>query len=43
LKKQAGLPDGLRANEERDFQFVTERDSTRHYMQVDEERCKELD
>ena len=43
LQKQDGLPDGLRANVTRELQFVTERDSTRHYMQVDEERCKELD
>ena len=28
---------------ERELQFVAERDSTRHYMQADEERCKELD
>lgn len=44
LQKQADLPEGLRANVERELKFVAEHDSTRHYMQVDgEERCKELD
>ena len=43
LQKQEGLPEGLRANVERELQFVGEHDSTRHYMQADEERCKELD
>jgi hypothetical protein len=43
LQKQTGVSDGARAQLERELQFVAEHDSTRHYMQLDEERCKELD
>jgi hypothetical protein len=43
LQKQPGLSDALRAAVARELQFVAEHDSTRHYVQADEERCKELD
>jgi hypothetical protein len=44
LQKQPDLSEGVRAVVERELVFVSERDSTRHYAQAnDEDRCKELD
>lgn len=44
LQKQPDLPEGARAVVERELVFVSERDSSRHYAQAnDEDRCKELD